>query len=181
MTAALAASWTATLRYARAAADHFWCTVEERCPGLLSKRESGVFVAALGRRPAVATPLGLGPPRDTGLELDSASRADLLLVAGVTGLAPLRAAAVTRSPDRSPPGGSGSCRVRVPPLGRRGYRSDDVNALLRRLAHEMGERSRQLDLVREENRRLKQALRAWQADCAATRQRGWDAVEIGQS
>lgn len=67
------------------------------------------------------------------------------------------------------------------PLGRRGYRSDDVDALLHRLAYEIGERSRQLDLVREENRRLKQALHTWQVDCAATRQRGWDAVQIGQS
>ncbi|WP_089157254.1 oxidoreductase [Micromonospora sp. NBS 11-29] len=35
--------------------------------------------------------LWLGPPRDVGLCLDPASRADLLLVAGGTGLAPLRA------------------------------------------------------------------------------------------
>ncbi|TDB80283.1 oxidoreductase [Micromonospora sp. KC721] len=36
-------------------------------------------------------PLWLGPPTDTGLSLDPESRADLLLVAGGTGLAPLRA------------------------------------------------------------------------------------------
>ncbi|MGC4867458.1 FAD-binding oxidoreductase [Micromonospora sp. DT53] len=35
--------------------------------------------------------LWLGPPRDTGLSLDPASTSDLLLVAGGTGLAPLRA------------------------------------------------------------------------------------------
>ncbi|WP_433686793.1 hypothetical protein ACQP0I_23135 [Micromonospora carbonacea] len=35
-------------------------------------------------------PFWLGPPRDVGLGLDPASRADLLLVAGGTGLAPLR-------------------------------------------------------------------------------------------
>ncbi|MFI7578018.1 FAD-binding oxidoreductase [Micromonospora sp. NPDC049497] len=35
--------------------------------------------------------LWLGPPRDTGLSLDPLSRRDLLLVAGGTGLAPLRA------------------------------------------------------------------------------------------
>lgn len=58
------------------------------------------------------------------------------------------------------------------PLGRRGYRPDDVHALLHRLAYEVGERSRRLDLVREENRRLKQALRTWQAECAAIRQGG---------
>jgi DivIVA domain-containing protein len=57
------------------------------------------------------------------------------------------------------------------PMARRGYRVEDVDALLHRITYELGERSRRLDLVREENRRLKQALRSWQADCAATRQR----------
>lgn len=55
------------------------------------------------------------------------------------------------------------------PLGRRGYRPEDVHALLHRLAYEMGERTRRLDLVWEENRRLKQALRTWQAECASAR------------
>ncbi|MEU8261261.1 oxidoreductase [Micromonospora sp. NPDC048999] len=49
MTAALAASWSATLRYARQAADDFWCTVEDRCRGLLPERMAGVFLTALGR------------------------------------------------------------------------------------------------------------------------------------
>ncbi|SCL16212.1 NAD(P)H-flavin reductase [Micromonospora nigra] len=49
MTAALGASWSVTMRYARQAADHFWCTVEDRCPGLLPERTAGVFLAALGR------------------------------------------------------------------------------------------------------------------------------------
>ncbi|MFG3420581.1 FAD-binding oxidoreductase [Micromonospora sp. NPDC048063] len=49
MTAALAASWSATMPYARQAADDFWCAVEDRCPGLLPEREAGVFLAALGR------------------------------------------------------------------------------------------------------------------------------------
>ncbi|MGC4805732.1 FAD-binding oxidoreductase [Micromonospora sp. DT233] len=49
MTAALAASWSTTMRYARAAANHFWCTLEDRCPGLLPEREAAVFLAALGR------------------------------------------------------------------------------------------------------------------------------------
>lgn len=49
MTAPLATSWSATLRYARAATDHFWRTVEDRCPGLLPEREAAVFLAALGR------------------------------------------------------------------------------------------------------------------------------------
>ncbi|GAA4565663.1 FAD-binding oxidoreductase [Micromonospora coerulea] len=49
MTAALAASWTATMRHARQAANHFWCLVEDRCPGLLPEPEAAVFLAALGR------------------------------------------------------------------------------------------------------------------------------------
>ncbi|MFU8849922.1 oxidoreductase [Micromonospora sp. SL1-18] len=49
MTAALSASWSTTMRYARAAADHFWCSFEDRCPGLLPEREASVFLAALGR------------------------------------------------------------------------------------------------------------------------------------
>ncbi|SCL69081.1 DivIVA domain-containing protein [Micromonospora citrea] len=48
-------------------------------------------------------------------------------------------------------------------LGRRGYRPEDVDALLHRLAHEVGERSRRLDLLEQENQRLKQALRTWQS------------------
>ncbi|MEE3917936.1 hypothetical protein V2I01_02435 [Micromonospora sp. BRA006-A] len=38
VTAALAASWSATMRYAREAADHFWCAVEDHCPGTLPER-----------------------------------------------------------------------------------------------------------------------------------------------
>ncbi|SCG38136.1 FAD-binding oxidoreductase [Micromonospora halophytica] len=49
MTAALAASWSATMRYARAAADHFWSTIEDQCRGLLPEREAAVFLAAFGR------------------------------------------------------------------------------------------------------------------------------------
>ncbi|MEU3456449.1 hypothetical protein ABZ671_23045 [Micromonospora sp. NPDC006766] len=55
------------------------------------------------------------------------------------------------------------------PLGRRGYRPGDVDALLHRLAYEVGERSRRLDLVQEENRRLKHALRTWQTRQASAR------------
>lgn len=54
-------------------------------------------------------------------------------------------------------------------LGRHGYRIDDVDALLHRLAYELRERSRQLDLVRDENQRIKHALRSWQADHATRR------------
>ncbi|WBB75274.1 hypothetical protein O7602_07080 [Micromonospora sp. WMMD1128] len=75
MTAALAASWSIVLRYADAAADHFWREVG----GWLPQREVAVFLAAFGR---------LASGGD-----DPASRADLLLVAGGTGLAPLRALA----------------------------------------------------------------------------------------
>ncbi|MFD6263850.1 DivIVA domain-containing protein [Micromonospora chalcea] len=49
-------------------------------------------------------------------------------------------------------------------LGRRGYRTDDVDALLHRLVHELGERTRLLDDARDENDRIKRALRAWQAE-----------------
>ncbi|WP_233513734.1 oxidoreductase [Micromonospora craterilacus] len=49
MTAALASSWTLTMRYARQAANHFWYAVEDRSPGLLPERMAGVFLAALGR------------------------------------------------------------------------------------------------------------------------------------
>ncbi|KXK59097.1 hypothetical protein AWW66_26105 [Micromonospora rosaria] len=52
-------------------------------------------VAAVSRALVEEVRLGdriwLGPPRDVGLTLDPASRADLLLIAGGTGLAPLRA------------------------------------------------------------------------------------------
>ncbi len=49
-------------------------------------------------------------------------------------------------------------------LGRRGYRTDDVDALLHRLVYELGERTRLLDDARGENDRIKRALRAWQAE-----------------
>ncbi|MFJ8577233.1 DivIVA domain-containing protein [Micromonospora sp. NPDC093277] len=54
-------------------------------------------------------------------------------------------------------------------LGRRGYQVDHVDALLHRLAYELGERSRQLAEVRAENRRIKNALRSWQSTEAARR------------
>ncbi|MEV0005103.1 DivIVA domain-containing protein [Micromonospora sp. NPDC050980] len=47
---------------------------------------------------------------------------------------------------------------------RRGYRIDDVDAVLRRLAHELAERSRQLSVVAAENHQIKTALRAWQSE-----------------
>ncbi|MEU9504805.1 DivIVA domain-containing protein [Micromonospora sp. NPDC048170] len=55
------------------------------------------------------------------------------------------------------------------PLGRRGYRVDEVDALLYRLVHELRDRSRQLDLTRAENHRIKEALRTWQARQAEER------------
>ncbi|GGL96813.1 FAD-binding oxidoreductase [Micromonospora yangpuensis] len=49
MTDGLAASWSATLRHAHLAAEHFWGAVEQRCPGRLPQQEAAVFLAALGR------------------------------------------------------------------------------------------------------------------------------------
>ncbi|MFI5836239.1 DivIVA domain-containing protein [Micromonospora sp. NPDC051300] len=45
---------------------------------------------------------------------------------------------------------------------RRGYRTEDVDAVLHRLAYELAERSRLLGMVSAENRRIKGALRDWQ-------------------
>ncbi|MFI7578019.1 DivIVA domain-containing protein [Micromonospora sp. NPDC049497] len=49
-------------------------------------------------------------------------------------------------------------------LGRRGYEPDAVHALLDRLVHELEHRAHQLDLARDENCRVKQALRTWQSE-----------------
>ncbi|MFI2649681.1 DivIVA domain-containing protein [Micromonospora fulviviridis] len=48
--------------------------------------------------------------------------------------------------------------------GRRGYRVDEVDALLHRLAFELQRRTRERDETRAENQRIKGALRAWQAE-----------------
>lgn len=53
------------------------------------------------------------------------------------------------------------------PLGRCGYREDEVHALLDRLAFEVAAWSRQADLLLRENDRIKDALRAWQTEQAA--------------
>ncbi|SBT54923.1 DivIVA domain-containing protein [Micromonospora narathiwatensis] len=55
------------------------------------------------------------------------------------------------------------------PVTRRGYRIDEVDALLHRLAFELGERTRQLTEVCAENRQIKDALRSWQSAEAARR------------
>ncbi|MFG1673075.1 hypothetical protein [Micromonospora sp. NPDC049282] len=47
---------------------------------------------------------------------------------------------------------------------RRGYRIEDVDAVLHRFAYELAERSRQLRLATAENRRIKTALRNWQSE-----------------
>ncbi|MFG1677068.1 hypothetical protein [Micromonospora sp. NPDC049282] len=47
---------------------------------------------------------------------------------------------------------------------RRGYRIEDVDAVLHRFAYELAERSRQLRLATPENRRIKTALRRWQSE-----------------
>ncbi len=46
-------------------------------------------------------------------------------------------------------------------FGRRGYRPDDVHALLDRLAAEVITWTRQVDILQAENDRLKHALRTW--------------------
>ncbi|MDG4759849.1 FAD-binding oxidoreductase [Micromonospora sp. WMMD710] len=102
--------------------------------------------------------LWLGPPDDAGLSLDAARSDDLLLVAGGTGLAPLRALVE---------------QVAAAPAGRRvtlvvGARSF-TDALLSRLAHDLHERGRQLDLAQAENHRIKNALRTWQTHQARSR------------
>ncbi|MEU7917420.1 hypothetical protein [Micromonospora zamorensis] len=51
-------------------------------------------------------------------------------------------------------------------LGRRGYQPEHVQALLCRLSHELHEQGRQLDLVRAENHRIKDALRTWHTQWA---------------
>ncbi|MEV5763608.1 DivIVA domain-containing protein [Micromonospora sp. NPDC052213] len=61
-------------------------------------------------------------------------------------------------------------------LCRRGYRVDEVDALLHRLAHELRDRTRQLDLTRAENHRIKEALRTWQTRQADERSRARQAV-----
>lgn len=55
------------------------------------------------------------------------------------------------------------------PTARRGYRVEDVDALLHRLAYELRERVRERDEARAENRRIKDALRRWQSAEAARR------------
>ncbi len=45
--------------------------------------------------------------------------------------------------------------------GRRGYRPDQVHALLDRIAAQLADADRQLVMLREENARLKHALRTW--------------------
>ncbi|MEU4781990.1 hypothetical protein [Micromonospora sp. NPDC023633] len=60
-------------------------------------------------------------------------------------------------------------------LGRRGYRPEDVDALLHRLAYELGQRTRRRDLAEQENDRLKQALHTWQANSGVGNAPGHDA------
>jgi DivIVA domain-containing protein len=58
------------------------------------------------------------------------------------------------------------------PTNRRGYRTEDVDALLHRLAYELSERARERDEARAENRRIKDALRRWQSAETARRLAG---------
>ncbi|MGC4900753.1 DivIVA domain-containing protein [Micromonospora echinospora] len=66
-------------------------------------------------------------------------------------------------------------------LGRRGYRTDDVDALLHRLVYELGERTRLLDDTRDENDRIKRALRAWQAEVREATGVVWSPAAIPDS
>ncbi|MFC4145759.1 DivIVA domain-containing protein [Micromonospora mangrovi] len=55
------------------------------------------------------------------------------------------------------------------PVARRGYRVEDVDALLHRLTFELAERTRQLVDQRAETRRISGALRRWQSEQARAR------------
>ncbi|MEU1964455.1 DivIVA domain-containing protein [Micromonospora sediminicola] len=61
-------------------------------------------------------------------------------------------------------------RVRLPlaPWYQRGYRRDEVDALLHRLAYELGERGRELEIAWAESQRIKRALRVWQSERAGS-------------
>ncbi|SCG68012.1 DivIVA domain-containing protein [Micromonospora coxensis] len=48
----------------------------------------------------------------------------------------------------------------------RGYRREEVDALLHRLAYELRARGRELEEARAENQRIKRALRTWQSERA---------------
>lgn len=58
------------------------------------------------------------------------------------------------------------------PMARRGYRTEDVDALLHRLAYELSERARERDEARAESRWIKDGLRRWQSAEAARRLAG---------
>ncbi|MEV6515473.1 hypothetical protein AB0M37_06750 [Micromonospora chalcea] len=64
------------------------------------------------------------------------------------------------------PGRIEAIELPLSPRLRRGYRVEDVDAVLHRFAYELAERSRQLRLADAENRRIKTALRNWQSECA---------------
>lgn len=54
-------------------------------------------------------------------------------------------------------------------VGRRGYRPDQVDGILARVAEETAQRCRQLDQLYAENERIKNALRTWQSRQAMAR------------
>ncbi|SCF44404.1 DivIVA domain-containing protein [Micromonospora matsumotoense] len=56
------------------------------------------------------------------------------------------------------------------PRCRRGYRTEDVDALLHRLAYELHRRIRERDEALAENRRIKNALRDWRSARTTQRQ-----------
>ncbi|WBC16710.1 hypothetical protein O7600_07680 [Micromonospora sp. WMMA1998] len=52
------------------------------------------------------------------------------------------------------------------PWYQRGYRRDEVDALLRRFAYELRQRERELEAAWAESQRIKRALRLWQSERA---------------
>ncbi|WP_231921247.1 DivIVA domain-containing protein [Micromonospora auratinigra] len=55
------------------------------------------------------------------------------------------------------------------PTARRGYRTEDVDALLHRLAYELHRRTAERDEARAEAHRVRTALRSWQSTHAPCR------------
>ncbi|TDC81825.1 DivIVA domain-containing protein [Micromonospora sp. KC606] len=59
-----------------------------------------------------------------------------------------------------------SVRLPLAAWYQRGYRREEVDALLHRLAYELRARDRGLEEARAENQRIKRALRNWQSERA---------------
>ncbi|MFG3582228.1 DivIVA domain-containing protein [Micromonospora chersina] len=55
------------------------------------------------------------------------------------------------------------------PTARKGYRPEEVDALLHRLAFELQRRTQERDEARQEGQRIRDALRSWQWEVAQER------------